>query len=75
MLMVTSIGVVSLITANIAAFFIEEDEEVHLAEEVRSIDQRLDRLEELLADGRFRHPRRPLERDTLIHTRRPGSTT
>ena len=52
-LMVTSIGVVSFITANIAAFFIEEDEETEdLASDVRAIRQRLDRIEELLTDGR-----------------------
>ncbi|MDE0368715.1 MAG: ion channel [bacterium] len=49
-LMVTSIGVVSFITANIAAFFIEEDEASDLADEVRSLHQRLDRIEELLTD-------------------------
>ena len=52
-LMVTSIGVVSFITANIAALFIEEDEETDdLANEVRAIRKRLDRIEELLADRR-----------------------
>lgn len=54
-LMVTSIGVVSFITANIAAFFIEEDEDDNLAEEVRSLHQRLDRIEELLADRNAEH--------------------
>lgn len=54
-LMVTSIGVLSFITANIAAFFIEDDE-ANLADEVRSIHQRLDRIEELL---RTQHPDRP----------------
>ena len=39
-LMVTSIGVVSFITANIAAFFIEDDES-NLTDKVRSIHQRL----------------------------------
>lgn len=58
-LMVTSIGVVSFITANIAAFFIEEDEEGNLAAEIRSLHQRLDRIEELLTDKRTRHPDRP----------------
>ena len=52
-LMVTSIGVVSFITANIAAFFIEEDEASDLADEVRSLHQRLDRIEELLTDRSF----------------------
>lgn len=58
-LMVTSIGVVSFITANIAAFFIEEDEETNLADEVRSIHQRLDHIEELLTDRKIRHGDRP----------------
>ena len=57
-LMVTSIGVVSFITANIAAFFIEEDTETNLADEVRSLHQRLDRIEELL---RTQHPNRPAD--------------
>ena len=54
--MVTSIGVVSFITANIAAFFIEEDAEANIADEVRAIHQRLDRIEELL---RTQHPDKP----------------
>ena len=58
-LMVTSIGVVSFITANIAAFFIEKDDETSLTDEVRSIHQRLDRIEELLTDMRTQHPDRP----------------
>ena len=62
-LMVTSIGVVSFITANIAAFFIEEDEEANLVSEVRSIHQRLDRIEEVLTARKFQHPERPLEMD------------
>ena len=57
-LMVTSIGVLSFITANIAAFFIEEDETANLAAEVRSIHQRLDRIEELL---RTQHSDRPAD--------------
>ena len=63
-LMVTSIGVVSFITANIAAFFIEEDEETTVADEVRSLHQRLDRIEELLTDRKIQHPDRPLGTDT-----------
>ena len=55
-LMATSLGVVSFITANIAAFFIEEDTETNLTDEVRSLHQRLDRIEELL---RTQHPNRP----------------
>jgi len=58
-LMVTSIGVVSFITANIAAFFIEEDEASDLADEVRSLHQRLDRIEELLTNGGVRPPDKP----------------
>ena len=58
-LMVTSIGVVSFITANIAAFFIEEDEDDNLADEVRTIHQRLDRIEGLLTDRSVR-PRRTI---------------
>lgn len=59
-LMVTSIGVVSFITANIAAFFIEEDaEEDDLADDVRSLHQRLDRIEELLTDRDAQHHHRP----------------
>lgn len=49
-LMVTSCGVVSFITANIAAFFIEDDKEDDLSHEVRSLHQRLDHIEELLTD-------------------------
>ena len=63
-LMVTSIGVVSFITANIAAFFIEEDEDTNVADEVRSLHQRLDRIEELLTDRRTQHTDRPSETDT-----------
>ena len=55
-LMVTSLGVVSYITANIAAFFIEDDTETNLTDEVRSLHRRLDRIEELL---RTQHPNRP----------------
>ena len=58
-LMVTSIGVVSFITANIAAFFIEEDEDDNLADEVRSLHQRLDRIEGLLTDRGVRSPDEP----------------
>ena len=58
-LMVTSIGVVSFITANIAAFFIEEDEASDLAAEVRSLHQRLDRIETLLTDRSFQPPDEP----------------
>lgn len=59
-LMVTSIGVVSFITANIAAFFIKEDEKNYdLANEVRAICQRLDRIEELLTDRRRQRPEEP----------------
>ncbi|MYB44187.1 MAG: two pore domain potassium channel family protein [Acidimicrobiia bacterium] len=58
-LMVTSIGVVSFITANIAAFFIEEDEDDNPADEVRSLHQRLDRIEELLTDRGVRPPDEP----------------
>ena len=58
-LMVTSIGVVSSITANIAAFFIEEDEENDLADGVRSLHRRLDRIEQLLTDIRIEYPDRP----------------
>ncbi len=58
-LMVTSIGVVSFITANIAAFFIEEDEQANLTEEVRSLHQRLDRIETLLTDQEPQHSDRP----------------
>ena len=58
-LMVTSIGVVSFITANIAAFFIEEDEESNLTDEVRSLHQRLDRIEELLTDRSVQPPDQP----------------
>ena len=64
MLMVTSIGVVSYITANIAAFFIEEDEETNVADEVRTLHQRLDRIEQLLTDRRAQLTDRPLETDT-----------
>lgn len=59
-LMVTSIGVVSFITANIAAFFIEGEEEASLADEVRSLHQRLDRIEGLLT-GVIQDPARPLK--------------
>ncbi len=58
-LMVTSIGVVSFITANIAAFFIEEDEETNLTEELRSLHQRLDRIETLLTGQEAQHSDRP----------------
>lgn len=58
-LMVTSIGVVSFITANIAAFFIEEDEASDLVTEVRSLHQRLDRIEELLTDRSVQPPDEP----------------
>ena len=57
-LMVTSIGVVSFITANIAAFFIEEEEATNLTDEVRLLHQRLDRIEELLTDRRNQPPDR-----------------
>ena len=58
-LMVTSIGGVSFITANIAAFFIEEDEQANLTEEVRSLHQRLDRIETLLTDQEAQHSDKP----------------
>ena len=58
-LMVTSIGVVSFITANIAAFFIEDDDSANLTDEVRAIHQRLDRIEELLTDRKTQHPDKP----------------
>lgn len=64
-LMLTSIGAVSFITANIAAFFIEDDEEgdgddpASGDSEVRSLHQRLDRIEELLASKNTETPRQP----------------
>lgn len=61
-LMVTSIGVVSFITANIAAFFIEEEEASDLADEVRSLHLRLGRIEELLTNRSARPPEEPADR-------------
>ena len=44
-LMLGSIGVVSFITANVAAFFVEGDQEPALADEVSALHQRQDRME------------------------------
>ena len=49
MLMLTSIGIVSFITANMAAFFVGEDEGSGLDDEIRSLHRHLDRVEELLS--------------------------
>ncbi len=48
-LMVSGVGVLAFITASIAAYFVEGDYKAELHEEVRSINKRLDRIEELLA--------------------------
>jgi hypothetical protein len=46
--MIVGIGVLAFITANVAAYFVEGDHKAELKEEVASLHQRLDRLEELL---------------------------
>ena len=48
-LMLSGIGVLAFVTASIAAYFVEGDYKTKLHEEVRSINQRLDRIEELLS--------------------------
>ena len=48
-LMLSGIGVLAFVTASIAAYFVEGDYKTELHEEVRSINQRLDRIEELLS--------------------------
>ena len=44
-LMLAGIGVVSFITANIAAFFVESDQESDLANRLKSLEQRQERME------------------------------
>ena len=51
MLMLAGIGVVSFITANIAAFFVESDQESELADH-RSLDERQKRMEDALVQIR-----------------------
>ena len=72
---VTSIGVVSFITANIAAFFIEEAEETNVADEVRTLHQRLDRIEELLTDRRTQHTDKPAETEAGLLSLNPPMVT
>ncbi len=43
--MLAGIGVVSFITANIAAFFVESDQESDLADRLKSLEQRQERME------------------------------
>lgn len=47
--MLSGIGVLAFITANVAAFFVEGDYKQDLHREVQSINERLDRIEALLA--------------------------
>ena len=49
MLMLSGIGILSFTTATVAAYFVEGDYREELHSEVRSINRRLDRIEELLA--------------------------
>ena len=51
-LMLAGIGVVSFITANIAAFFVESDQESDLADRLRSLEQRQERIEASLEQVR-----------------------
>ena len=44
-LMLARIGVVSFITANIAAYFVETDQESDLVDRLRSLEQRQERIE------------------------------
>ena len=44
-LMLAGIGVVSFITANIAAYFVETDQETDLVDRLRSLEQRQERIE------------------------------
>ena len=48
-LMLVGIGVLAFTTANVAAFFVEGDYKKELHQEVQSINERLDRIEALLA--------------------------
>ena len=48
-LMLSGIAVLAFTTANVAAFFVEGDYEKDLHREVQSINERLDRIETLLA--------------------------
>ncbi len=52
LLMLSGIGVLAFITASVAAFFVEGDYKKELRAEVRSINARLDRIEELLLSQR-----------------------
>lgn len=47
-LMIVGIGVLAFITANIAAYFVEDDYRSELRRNIEALNQRLDRLEELL---------------------------
>ena len=44
-LMLAGIGVVSFITANIAAYFVESDQESDVVDRLRSLEQRQERIE------------------------------
>ena len=50
LLMLTGIGALAFITANIAAFFVESDSTKELQSELVAINERLDRIEQALAD-------------------------
>lgn len=47
-LMLAGIGVVSFITASVAAFFVESDQESDLADHLRSLEDRQGRMEDSL---------------------------
>ena len=47
-LMLAGIGVVSFITANIAAYFVETDQEADLNDRLKSLEQRQERIEDSL---------------------------
>ena len=51
LLMLLGIGFVAFITASVAAYFVDNDEDSALAEELRRLHQRLDRIEHALGDA------------------------